>query len=114
MNNNPGRGIRSSMKSPCSIARKKYGLVKVQAKLCRNSMDAMPHVQIAATLAVETCKNIFGYHKWNCSSVDMAPTLTPDLTRGKIVLIVLIYSSKQNHDSFIQFLYTTKIHNFLN
>lgn len=83
MNNNPGRGIRSSSKSPCTIARRKYGLAKPQAKLCRNSIDAMPHVEIAASLAAETCKTVFKYHRWNCSSVDTAPVLTPDLTRGK-------------------------------
>lgn len=45
-------------------------------------MDAMPHVQLAASLATETCKSVFKYHRWNCSSIDKAPVFTPDLTRG--------------------------------
>lgn len=82
MNNNPGRGIRANVRSPCTVARRKYGLARLQAKICRNSIDAMPHIQMAATLAAETCKTVFKFHRWNCSSVDIAPTLTPDLTRG--------------------------------
>lgn len=77
-----GRGVRSGFRSPCSIARRRYGLAKFQAKLCRTSVEIMPHVQQAALLAAQSCKNIFKYRRWNCSSIDTAPHLTPDLTRG--------------------------------
>ncbi|KAJ8978897.1 hypothetical protein NQ317_008876 [Molorchus minor] len=33
MNNNLGRGIRSGVRSPCTLARRRHGLVKSQAKL---------------------------------------------------------------------------------
>ncbi|KAJ8920937.1 hypothetical protein NQ315_015730 [Exocentrus adspersus] len=82
INNNPGRGIRSGVRSPCTVARRRYGLVKVQAKLCRSTMEAMPHVESAATLASETCRNVFKHRRWNCSSIITAPYLTPDLTRA--------------------------------
>ncbi|KAJ8942866.1 hypothetical protein NQ314_009930, partial [Rhamnusium bicolor] len=82
LNNNPGRGIRSGVRSPCRIARKRYGLMKIQAKLCRNTMEAMPHVQNAAMLASETCRTVFRHRRWNCSSIVTAPYLTPDLTRA--------------------------------
>ncbi|XP_018570906.1 protein Wnt-11b-2-like [Anoplophora glabripennis] len=82
INNNPGRGIRSGVRSPCTLARRRYGLVKIQAKLCRSTMEAMPHVQNAAMLASETCRNVFKHRRWNCSSIVTAPYLTPDLTRA--------------------------------
>lgn len=76
------RGIRSGIRSPCGVARRRYGLAKLQTKLCRTSMEAMPFVQAAAALAAETCKIVFQHRRWNCSSIDKAPYLTPDLTRG--------------------------------
>lgn len=84
INSAPGRGIRSGVRSPCAIARRRYGLVKIQAKLCRNSMETMPHVQAAALLASETCRTVFKHRRWNCSSITLAPYLTPDLTRGNL------------------------------
>ncbi|KAJ3654930.1 hypothetical protein Zmor_014081 [Zophobas morio] len=81
VNNNPGRGIRSGTRSPCGIARRRFGLAKLQAKLCRSTMEAMPHVQKAATVAAETCQTVFQDRRWNCSSIVTAPYLTPDLTR---------------------------------
>ncbi|CAH1369299.1 protein Wnt-11b-1-like [Tenebrio molitor] len=82
VNNNPGRGIRSGTRSPCGVARRRYGLAKLQAKLCRSSMETMPHVQKAAILAAETCQTVFQDRRWNCSSIITAPYLTPDLTRA--------------------------------
>ncbi|KAK9738587.1 wnt family [Popillia japonica] len=76
------RGIRSGIRSPCGVARRRYGLAKLQTKLCRTSMEAMPFVQAAAALAAETCKIVFQHRRWNCSSIDKAPYLTPDLTRA--------------------------------
>ncbi|XP_050308477.1 protein Wnt-11b-1-like isoform X2 [Anthonomus grandis grandis] len=81
-NNNHARGIRSGVTSPCALARRKYGLVKIQAKLCRGSMEVMPHIQNAALLTTETCQLIFNDRRWNCSSIAKAPHLTPDLTRA--------------------------------
>ncbi|KAF7287177.1 protein Wnt-11b-1-like [Rhynchophorus ferrugineus] len=82
MNNNHGRGIRSGIRSPCTLARRRYGLVKIQAKLCRNSLETMPHIQNAALLASDTCRKMFSDRRWNCSSIVTAPYLTPDLTRA--------------------------------
>ncbi|CAG9768970.1 unnamed protein product [Ceutorhynchus assimilis] len=82
VNNNHGRGIRSGVRSPCTLARRRYGLVKIQAKLCRNAMETMPHIQNAASLASETCRKVFSDRRWNCSSIITAPYLTPDLTRA--------------------------------
>ncbi|XP_066258616.1 protein Wnt-11b-1-like [Euwallacea similis] len=82
VNSNHGRGIRSGVRSPCTLARRRYGLVKIQAKLCRTSMETMPHIQNAASLASDTCRKIFSDRRWNCSSIATAPILTPDLTRA--------------------------------
>ncbi|XP_056646842.1 protein Wnt-11b-1-like isoform X1 [Diorhabda sublineata] len=82
LNSNLGRGIGSGSKSICTIARRRYGFEKIQAKLCRRSMEIMPHIQTAATLASETCRSVFKHRRWNCSSILTAPYLTPDLTRS--------------------------------
>ncbi|XP_044750174.1 protein Wnt-11b-1-like [Coccinella septempunctata] len=81
-NNNPSRGIRSGLRSPCGVARRRYGFIKIQAKLCRSWMETMPHVQMAATIAADTCQKIFADRRWNCSSITRAPYLMPDLTRA--------------------------------
>ena len=94
VNNNPGRGIRSGTRSPCGIARRRFGLAKLQAKLCRSTMEAMPHVQKAATVAAETCQTVFQDRRWNCSSIVTAPYLTPDLTRGKAAAVSILISRK--------------------
>ncbi|KAL1514205.1 hypothetical protein ABEB36_003498 [Hypothenemus hampei] len=45
-------------------------------------MEAMPHIQNAASLAADTCRKVFRDRRWNCSSITTAPFLTPDLTRA--------------------------------
>lgn len=81
-----GRGIRSGNPSSCMLAARKFGLERVQTRLCRKTIEVMPHVQQAAMLAVETCQKVFEYRRWNCSSTERAPHLTPDLLRGTIIL----------------------------
>lgn len=68
--------------SACSKRWGSWGLTARQATLCRGALDAMPHVARAAQLAVTTCKQLFADRRWNCSSLDAAPQLTPDLSTG--------------------------------
>ncbi|XP_067014564.1 protein Wnt-11b-2 [Anabrus simplex] len=66
----------------CRLARLHHGLARRQTRLCRSTVDAMPHVVRAASQAVVTCKMLFKDRRWNCSSIEQAPHLSPDLTTG--------------------------------
>ncbi|GLV37926.1 archease [Carabus blaptoides fortunei] len=66
----------------CHQARHRYGLGRKQTRMCKDSMETMPHVVSATTLAVDACKKLFSNRRWNCSSIETAPDFTQDLTRG--------------------------------
>lgn len=68
----------------CRKARVQYGLARRQAKLCRTSTQAMPHIAKAAAHTVTTCQSVFADRRWNCSSLEAAPSFTPDITTGKL------------------------------
>ncbi|XP_023711811.1 protein Wnt-11b-2 [Cryptotermes secundus] len=72
-------GAASAM---CRKARLQYGLARRQTKLCRTSTQTMPHIAKAAAQTVTTCQSVFADRRWNCSSVEMAPSFTPDITTG--------------------------------
>lgn len=104
-----GRGIRSGSPSSCVLAARKFGLERVQARLCRKTIEVMPHVQQAAMLAVETCQKVFEYRRWNCSSTERAPQLTPDLLRGKILTKLANIKKKQKNISMEKKFYENSI-----
>ncbi|KAI1712171.1 wnt family domain-containing protein [Ditylenchus destructor] len=62
--------------------RKELGMLTTQARLCRKMPALMPVVTNAARYAVHTCQGVFENRRWNCSSVNFAPKLKPDLTKG--------------------------------
>jgi hypothetical protein len=74
-------GASSSM---CRKARVQFGLVRRQAKLCRTATQAMPHIVKAAAQAVATCQSVFADRRWNCTSIENAPSFTPDITTGTV------------------------------
>jgi hypothetical protein len=45
----------------------------------------MPHIAKAAAQTVTTCQSVFADRRWNCSSVETAPSFTPDITTGKFL-----------------------------
>lgn len=42
----------------------------------------MPIVKESAVKTIETCKQKFKLHRWNCSSLEKVPILRKDLTKG--------------------------------
>lgn len=75
-------GASSSL---CRKARAQFGLVRRQTKLCRTTTQAMPHIVKAATQAVATCQSVFADRRWNCTSIETAPSFTPDITTGNFL-----------------------------
>ncbi|XP_046393027.1 protein Wnt-11b-2-like [Ischnura elegans] len=74
---------RSSVVSAaCGRARRSLGLTRAQARLCRRAADAMPLVARAASQTAIVCGELFKERRWNCSSLELAPRLSPDLTTG--------------------------------
>nr|CAD7428480.1 unnamed protein product [Timema monikensis] len=72
----------------CRKARTTLGLVRKQARICRTTVEAMPHVVRAASQAVHTCQTLFSDRRWNCSSTELAPNFSPDLTKGTSSLLL--------------------------
>lgn len=67
--------------SSCRAAGR-WGMTPRQVSLCRSTLEAMPHLAKAAQLAVTTCRQVFADRRWNCSSLESAPHLGPDLSAG--------------------------------
>ncbi|XP_077987413.1 protein Wnt-11b-2-like [Glandiceps talaboti] len=62
--------------------KKAKGIVMRQVKnMCKRNLDAMPGIEEAARLTVQTCQEQFSDRRWNCSSIKNAPDFTPDLTK---------------------------------
>jgi hypothetical protein len=69
----------------CRKARVQFGLVRRQTKLCRTTTQAMPHIVRAAAQTVTTCQSVFADRRWNCTSIETAPSFTPDITTGRFL-----------------------------
>ena len=62
--------------------RKKFGLVGYQVKLCKRNPDLMPLLMRAARETRDVCAAAFAERRWNCSTLQAAPHLAADLTKG--------------------------------
>ncbi|NWU99139.1 WN11B protein, partial [Upupa epops] len=58
------------------------GLVPEQLQLCRRNLEVMPSIIRAARRTRSACQQTFTDTRWNCSSVQHAPSFGPDLLRG--------------------------------
>ncbi|XP_046668493.1 protein Wnt-11b-2-like [Homalodisca vitripennis] len=66
----------------CRQARLAGELSRRQTRLCRSSLDTMVQVTRAASSTVAVCQDLLQDRRWNCSSIQLAPHFTPDLTTG--------------------------------
>ncbi|OCT93330.1 hypothetical protein XELAEV_18016398mg [Xenopus laevis] len=58
------------------------GLVSSQMQLCRSNLELMQTIIHAAKEVKKTCVKAFTDMRWNCSSIELAPTFHQDLERG--------------------------------
>ncbi|XP_030065381.1 protein Wnt-11b [Microcaecilia unicolor] len=58
------------------------GLVPEQIQLCRRNLELMPTIIRAAQETKASCQGSFADMRWNCSSIEQAPNLSPDLLKG--------------------------------
>ncbi|XP_018331310.1 protein Wnt-11b-1-like [Agrilus planipennis] len=70
------------IKAPCAYARKHFGFTRLQTKICKSHLEMFPFVESAASLATKTCQQLLHNRRWNCSTVETAPTFKPDLLRA--------------------------------
>lgn len=59
------------------------GLVPDQLQLCRRNLELMHSIVHAAKETKGVCQKTFSDMRWNCSSIEYAPSFTPDLMKGK-------------------------------
>lgn len=59
------------------------GLVSDQLQLCRRNLELMHSIVHAAKETKGVCQKTFSDMRWNCSSIEYAPSFTPDLVKGK-------------------------------
>ncbi|NXY23022.1 W11B2 protein, partial [Atrichornis clamosus] len=57
-------------------------LVPEQLQLCRRHLELMPSVVQAARRTQALCQQSFADMRWNCSSIQRAPSFGPDLLTG--------------------------------
>ncbi|XP_061217942.1 protein Wnt-11b-like [Neopsephotus bourkii] len=58
------------------------GLVPDQLQMCRRNLEVMPSIVRAARHTKSSCQKTFADMRWNCSSIQQAPSFGPDLLRG--------------------------------
>ncbi|CAG0896621.1 unnamed protein product [Darwinula stevensoni] len=58
------------------------GLASLRRFLPCRYTEMMPHIVKASKVAAATCKDLFMDQRWNCSAIETAPQLSPDLTLG--------------------------------
>lgn len=72
-------------------------LPKAQRRFCSRRLWMMPAVAHAARSAADVCQELFADKRWNCSSVLLAPKLTPDLTEGNVWMQIVLAAQPINH-----------------
>ncbi|NWR68698.1 WN11B protein, partial [Centropus unirufus] len=58
------------------------GLVPDQFQMCRRNLEVMPSIIRAALQTKSVCQKTFSDMRWNCSSIQRAPSFGPDLLKG--------------------------------
>lgn len=58
-------------------------LLPEQLQLCRRHLELMPSVVRAARRTQQLCQQSFADMRWNCSSIQRAPSFGPELLTGK-------------------------------
>ncbi|OQV21261.1 Protein Wnt-11 [Hypsibius exemplaris] len=66
----------------CRYAFKMRYLDAGQQHFCKRYFEAMPYVAKASREARIACQTQFYHHRWNCSSVELAPNYLNDLKQG--------------------------------
>ncbi|GFY35344.1 protein Wnt-11 [Trichonephila clavipes] len=70
------------MPSTCVKAYKQGLLAPVQKAACKRNLALMPVLVSASRKVSEVCQETFQRHRWNCSSIDLAPRFGQDIIRG--------------------------------
>ncbi|GIY96157.1 protein Wnt-11b-1 [Caerostris extrusa] len=70
------------MPSMCVKAYKQGLLAPVQKAACKRNLALMPVLVSASRKVSEVCQDTFHRHRWNCSSIDLAPKFGQDIIRG--------------------------------
>ncbi|KAG8187190.1 hypothetical protein JTE90_020061 [Oedothorax gibbosus] len=68
--------------SMCVRAFKQNLLASVQKAACKRNLALMPTVVSTARKVSDVCQEAFSRHRWNCSSITLAPRFGQDLVRG--------------------------------
>uniref|UniRef100_A0A8C9FSW6 Protein Wnt n=1 Tax=Pavo cristatus TaxID=9049 RepID=A0A8C9FSW6_PAVCR len=58
------------------------GLVPDQVQMCRRNLEVMLSIVQAASETKSICQKTFADMRWNCSSIQRAPSFGPDLLKG--------------------------------
>ncbi|XP_052529363.1 protein Wnt-11b-like [Tympanuchus pallidicinctus] len=58
------------------------GLVPDQVQICRRNLEVMHSIVQAASKTKSICQKTFSSMRWNCSSIQRAPSFGPDLLKG--------------------------------
>uniref|UniRef100_A0A8D0F4C7 Protein Wnt n=1 Tax=Strix occidentalis caurina TaxID=311401 RepID=A0A8D0F4C7_STROC len=74
-----GSGVAWNESHHCRLL---AGLVPDQFQLCRRNLEVMHSIVRAARQTKSVCQKTFADMRWNCSSIQRAPSFGPDLLKG--------------------------------
>lgn len=75
-----GSGVAWDKSHHCRLL---AGLVPDQVQMCRRNLEVMHSIVQAASETKSICQKTFAGMRWNCSSIQRAPSFGPDLLKGK-------------------------------
>lgn len=75
-----GSGVAWDKSHHCRLL---AGLVPDQVQVCRRNLEVMHSIVQAASKTKSICQKTFAGMRWNCSSIQRAPSFGPDLLKGK-------------------------------
>lgn len=75
-----GSGVAWDESHHCGLL---AGVVPEHSQTCRRNLEVMHSVVRAAAETVSACQKTFAGMRWNCSSIQRAPSFGPDLLKGK-------------------------------
>ncbi|XP_061862607.1 protein Wnt-11b-like isoform X2 [Colius striatus] len=74
-----GGGVRWNESQHCRLL---AALLPDQLQVCRRNLEVMHSIVRAARLTKSVCQKTFADMRWNCSSIQRAPSFGPDLLKG--------------------------------
>ena len=83
------------------ISARGAGLMKHQVAVCKQHLELMAVLVHASRDAMTVCQQLFHDRRWNCSSVNAAPSFLNDLKGGKSLRLFFFFFASDCGKQFV-------------